>query len=452
MKAQNISLPRIFARLFQPVLICFLLAAAHSRAASIPDAVELDNRLEIFADDFLIDQLSGDAQHILVQPEPQEVVLVTNAPWEGNTSAYYTLFQDGDRYRMYYRGSHFNQETGRATHPEFTCYAESSDGIHWSKPNLGLFEFQGSKENNIVWSGPGTHNFTPFKDTNPACPPDSRYKALARADAIEPDGGQQGQALYAFQSPDGIHWSLMQPEPVITEGAFDSQNLAFWDPNRQCYAEFHRTFRDGVRDIQTCTSTDFRNWSDPLFLLYPGAPREHLYTNAIMLYDRAPYLYIGFPTRYLPDEGQRVEPTFMVSRDGRSFHRWLEPVITESAPEDRHGNRSNYMAWGLLRLPYNPDEYSVYGTEAYYAGPDSRLRRFTYRSDGFTTIKAGPAGGQLLTKPLFFTGDQLVLNFRTQTEGYLKVEILQPDGTVIPEFRADLCVPLQGDHIAQSVA
>ena len=45
-----------------------------------------------------------------------------------------------------------------------TCYAESKDGIHWTKPDLGLFEFDGSKKNNIVWDGPGAHNFTPFKD------------------------------------------------------------------------------------------------------------------------------------------------------------------------------------------------------------------------------------------------------------------------------------------------
>ena len=71
------------------------------------------------------------------------------------------------------------KQTKKAAHREVTCYAESRDGIHWTKPELGLFEFNGSKQNNIVWDGPGTHNFTPFLDTNPACPPDAKYKALA---------------------------------------------------------------------------------------------------------------------------------------------------------------------------------------------------------------------------------------------------------------------------------
>jgi hypothetical protein len=68
---------------------------------------------------------------------------------------------------------------------------------------------------------------------------------------------------------------------VITDGNFDSQNLAFWDPQRKCYLDFHRKSRLGVRDIMTATSTDFVNWSQPVFLEYGDAPREHLYTNAL---------------------------------------------------------------------------------------------------------------------------------------------------------------------------
>ncbi|MBM4039455.1 MAG: hypothetical protein FJ290_13165 [Planctomycetes bacterium] len=44
----------------------------------------------------------------------------------------------------------------------------------------------------------------------------------------------------------------------------------------------------------------------------------------------------------------------MSSRDGRTFHRWTEALIPLTAPEDRDGNRSNYMAWGLVQLPGKP--------------------------------------------------------------------------------------------------
>ena len=248
----------------------------------LPSVVrDIGSRRELFVDDYLVERLQGVEQK-MHRPVPREVAIVCDAPWEGNTSAYYTLFADGDRFRMYYRGEHFDVSTQKAAHPEVTCYAESRDGIVWEKPKLGLFEFAGSKDNNIVHAGWGCHNFTPFKDANPDCPPDARYKALAGA------GRPWGKGLQAYKSPDGLHWSLVQEEPVITDGNFDSQNLAFWDPQRECYLDFHRKSRLGVRDIMTATSTDFVNWSQPVFLEYGNAPREHLYTNAVRPYFRAP--------------------------------------------------------------------------------------------------------------------------------------------------------------------
>ncbi|HAA60694.1 MAG TPA: hypothetical protein DCE39_07165, partial [Planctomycetaceae bacterium] len=83
-------------------------------------------------------------------------------------------------------------------------------------------------ENNIILKGVGAHAFSPFKDSRPGCQPDAKYKALGV-------GYAKKHGLYAFQSPDGIRWTLISPDPVITEGAFDSQNLAFWDGKRGEY-------------------------------------------------------------------------------------------------------------------------------------------------------------------------------------------------------------------------
>ena len=106
----------------------------------------------------------------------REVVLTTDKPWEGPDSAYFTIFQDGPRFRLYYRGSSALRDNSEQ---QVTCYAESTDGIHFVRPNLGLHEFNGSKENNIILTGVPSHNFSPFLDTNPAAKPDERYKALA---------------------------------------------------------------------------------------------------------------------------------------------------------------------------------------------------------------------------------------------------------------------------------
>ncbi|MDG1893426.1 MAG: hypothetical protein P8J37_00805 [Fuerstiella sp.] len=409
-----------------------LCLIVYGSAAFAADAIDIGSRRELFVDRYLIDSMSNSVQLQVQQPEAQEVVLVTGEPWEGNTCAYYSIFQDEDIYRMYYRGSHAIDM--KAAHPEVTCYAESKDGIHWTKPKLGLYEWGGSKENNIVWNGIGTHCFVAFRDANPECSADARYKAISR-------GRPQGEkGLYVFKSPDAIHWSLIKDEPVITDGYFDSQNLAFWDPVTKQYVDYHRTFINKVRSILMCTSDDFVTWSTPVALTYPDTPHQHLYTNAIRPYPSAPHIRIGFPTRYMP-KTQQVEPVFMSSRDGITFQRFSDAIIPQTAPADRDGNRSNYMTNGLLELPGQPDELSVYATEAYYTGPDSRVRRFTYRKDGFVALNGT---GEVLTRPLVFDGAVLSLNYRCASAGSVIVQLCDSDGVLIPGFE---CAPLGGDNV-----
>jgi hypothetical protein len=435
-------------KLHLAIFLTLLLAAQPLRAGDVLQLGKYGTQRELFVDGHLIGKLSGDAKQHLHRPDPREVVITTDAPWEGNTCAYYTIFRDGNLFRMYYRGSHWDTKTKKSTHPEVTCYAESKDGIHWTKPKLGLFEFNGSKENNIVWDGIGTHCFVAFKDDNPKCSPEARYKGIARG---RPRGKK---GLYVFQSPDAIHWKMMHPEPVITQGAFDSQNLAFWDAHTQQYREYHRTFVNGKRAIMTGTSKDFIHWTKPVLLTYQkGIPAQHLYTNTVQPYQRAPHLLIGFPTRYLPEQSSRVEPTFMISRNGLNFHRWLEPIVPESAPKDRKGNRSNYMTWGHVEIPGRPNHISVYATEAYYTGPDSRVRRFEYRKDGFASIRSSNKGGQLITKPITLgrLAERLTLNYQADKNGAIHVALETQDGTSIPGFTLTECKPLEGDSLHQNI-
>ena len=57
---------------------------------------------------------------------------------EGRYSCGYSVFKDGDIYRMYYRG--MSTEASQRT-----CCAESRDGIEWIRPDLGLCEFEGDE-------------------------------------------------------------------------------------------------------------------------------------------------------------------------------------------------------------------------------------------------------------------------------------------------------------------
>ena len=417
--------------------------------------IDIGSRLELFVDGFLIEKMDG-AELALHAPEARNIALDFDRPWEGNTCCYVTVFQDGQVFRMYYRGTNHDFAGQEESHEAVVCLAESPDGIKWSRPDLGLFEFGGSKQNNIVWMGTGSHNFAPFKDTNPDARPEALYKALGSSDS--PVG------LAAFASPDAIHWSLMQRDPVITKGAFDSQNLAFWDSLRGHYVAFFRDFRNDVRDVKTCTSHDFVNWTEPQWLDYGDAPPEHLYTNAIVPYLRAPHIFLGFPKRFLRERKRILDHAdpgvsdglFMTSRDGLHWHRWTEAFIRPGLQPERWVNRNNMTAWGTLATKSDvsgmPEELSVYSTENYYSmtGP-CRLRRFALRMDGFVSAHAPYAGGEFTTRPLIFEGHELVINYSTSAAGSIRVEVADTDGKPIPGFELEKCPGIYGDDIERAV-
>ncbi len=430
--------------------VAVLSMAPAARGAADGQAIDVGSRRELFVDDFLIERLDG-TELQLHHPAFKEAAIAFDKPWEGNTCCYVTVFKDGDKFRAYYRGSNWDPKTEKGGSQK-VCYAESTDGKRWTKPALNLFEYKGSKANNIVWSDGGCHNFVPFKDPNPDCKPDARYKAL---------GGIKG-GLAAFKSPDGIHWEYIQSAPVITYGDFDSQNLAFFDTVRKRYVEFHRKGRNGYRDIMTCTSEDFVHWTKPKFLDYGKAKTEHLYTNAITAYPRAPHIFMGFPKRFRPKRRKSnhhhsgvSDGVFMTSRDGVHFHRWQEAFIRPGLQHARWENRNNMTAWGILEtmsdIPGTPNELSVYTTEGYYVGPEF-LRRHTIRLDGFVSVHAGYAGGEMVTKPLVFAGKHLVMNYSTSAAGSVRVEIQDAAGKPVEGYALADAPEIYGDSVAEVVA
>jgi hypothetical protein len=433
---------KINRRLTGLLLLSLVVVSALS-AADRPEPVEIGDRRELFVDSFLIDRLEG-VQLKLHPPLKTETVLECNEPWESPSVAYVTVIADDDRFRMYYRGS-----TGEEKATQVTCYAESEDGITWTKPNLGLFEANGSTENNIVWKQrPATHNFTPFKDTRPDIPAGERYKAIAY--------GRGGPGLGVFVSADGIHWEpLHDGRPVITQGKFDSQNLAFWDPNKQKYVAYYRILHQGVRAVALAESDDFLNWSEPKPIVVADPP-EQFYTNATAPYFRAPHYYFAFPKRFQPRR-QRLEDhpsrgisdaVFLSSRDGLHFDRTFREALIRPGREARNwGDRGTMPAWGLVQT--SPDEMSLYITQ-HYRYETAHLKRCVFRLDGIASAHAGYDEGELVTRPLRFEGSRLVLNYSTSAAGSVRIELQQPDGTPIPGFTLADAPELFGDEIEEA--
>ena len=442
-----------------------------------PDVIDIGSRRELMVDDYLADVLRGAATRRLHHPVRREIAVVHDAPWEGNGGGYHTVFYDPEfketgRYRMYYHAWHIPSD-GRQDHPLYIGYCESDDGIHWEKPNLGLVEFNGSMDNNIVMAtinGRACHDLSIFKDTNPNAEQGAEYKAVGR--------GQNPTGLYAFRSPDGIHWSAYnESKPVMTGHPFDTQNLAFWDPNIGKYRSYIRDFDNGRRDIMMATSDDFVHWTKRVWLKYPGAPKEHLYTNQIKPYYRAPHLLIGFPARYVdrgwtdatralpsldlrkqrakthPRYGTAVtDGLFMTSRDGLTFRRWNETFLRPGLRTKHNwAYGDNYIAWHVVETASpeddSPRELSLYATESYFTGKFSRLRRYSLRIDGFVSVFAPRDGGEFVTKPFRFSGDMLNINFSTSAAGSIRVEIQDAASKPIEGYALADCGEIFGNAL-----
>ena len=450
------------------------------------DAIDIGSRLELFVDDHVVDRLS-EATRTIHRPVPRDVVMRFDRPWEGNSCNYISVIEDGGVYRMYYRASQVDYTQGKMTNRHaFVCYAESTDGVRWERPSLGLVEFEGSTDNNIIWDGLGTTTFAVFLDENPDCDPDVRFKAFVAGSARDGNAG-----LHPLGSPDGLRWRLLTDGPIITDGAFDSQNLAFWDTVRGEYREYHRDFRPGRdprgnangRDIKTAVSKDFLEWPDPTWLDYSPGRVSELYTNQVIPYYRAPHIFLGFPTRYvdrgwnesskkLPQVDYRrlrassneregtamTDGMLMSSRDGLNFDVWPESFIRPGL-RDTGGwfYGDNYQNWGLIEtashVEGSPDEISIYVTEAHEQMElTERLRRHTLRVDGFVSVAARLSGGQMLTHPLVFEGARLVLNVSTSIAGGVSVELQDANGHALEGFGIDDCDEIYGDSLERTVS
>jgi hypothetical protein len=388
-------------------------------------------------------------------------VLSFDKPWEGSFSTYSTIIRDGEIYRMYYRG--LPTTRGEGTTEEFTCYAESGDGINWVKPDLKLYEVMGTFENNVILKdvAPATHNFSPFLDTSSDNPPDGRYKAL----------GGTSNGLFAFMSDDGIHWKRLRDKPVLTGEAFDSQNVSFWSESEGCYVCYFRKWvtsgKSLIRSVGRSTSADFLNWSRHVAMDFGNTPVEEIYTNQTSPYYRAPHIYISLAARFFPgkqviSEEQAnklgVNPAYfrdcadavlISSRGGNKYDRtFMAGFLRPGIGLNNWVSRTNYPALNIVQT--GETEMSFYVNQD-YAQPTAHLQRYSLRVDGLSSIHAGYESGEMTTKFLTFTGSDLIINFSTSAAGYMLVELLDSNGEVIEGFSKDDCLPIVGNEIYKKV-
>ncbi len=473
--------------------------------------INIGNRRECFFDDFLIDTEKTTARKLLHHPEKKNLVFTHDKPWENIGTGFHNVFFDPlwrgvsgknekGTYRMYYYGLSGNEYSG-----EFRiCYAESADGIHFEKPNLGICEFAKNKDNNIIIDKtihPESCQLYVFYDTNPACPKNERYKGITAWDLPKVPGKKNEFRLFTMLSEDGLHFRF--GEMISNKGYFDSLNIVWWDEKEEIYRLYARgitlkgenrapenwdklagqIFDDTqagsppevIRAVIYMESRDYKTWTDPVWLEYDDGEEYHMYTNGIGQYFRAPHMYVGLPTRYI----QRTEWTenydelcgresrrpryessnpraglaitdcgFMTSRDGIHFHRYKAAFMRPGA--------ENPIGWlyGDCFLSPHPilaasdtagadDELSFFCVSGHCVA-SAQLYRYTLRQDGFVSLHAEEREETVVTKPFIYEGDSLFANISTSAFGHAYFTL------ICGEEKAESC-EIFGDSIDKRI-
>ena len=343
-------------------------------------------------------------------------------------------------FRMWYQDhdteAHFtpNPQAGSADgHPDFCRYAESEDGIHWTKPKLGILQHHGSAQNNIVLAGVRECDRSSVV-ANPEPENEDRRYIMAYLDQPK---GESGICL--AYSPDGIHWTPDPENPVI-QGHYDCVSTPVWDPSRKIWLCYSRPtvnafglvrpdrgwidsdpelgiFRHHRRRVSVAVSKDLVHWNKMRNVLFP----DELDADWPDIDHFRPFfrngMFLGFSAYVDPTGYQCGQPRLAWSHDGFHWHeppdrKWFLPpgpegsfddgwVLGPSAPV-RVGSQM-WFYYGGQRKPERMGNDIAF---------DSGLAKLPV--DRFLAQQAGPDPGSLLTREVTIEGRELHLNFATE--------------------------------------
>jgi hypothetical protein len=404
-------------------------------------------------------------------------------PWEQEPDgaggvALTTVLKDGGMYRGW--GAPFTT-SGNPPGQQNFMYYESSDGLSWKRPNLGIVEFRGNKNNNIV-NIFETDGGTIFID--PSAPAAERYKLFAegpfspaaldayfrrRPDAWDPKRprkpGTRMEGVKGGTSPDGLHWNMI-PEPLVME-VTDTQLTAYYDEQRHKYVAYtrsypaslrsprahldgHRTWGVARRSIGRSETSNFREFPLHQTMLEPGPhllPSQVLYTNGKTTIPGAPDHHLLFPSVW-DMAVDRTSIHLATSHDGRLWHFLEGSPVFETGPFGAfdggvifaHPNLVELLD-GRFVLPYTG-----------YDVPHKYPRKLWKYAPGYAAWPKGrlvaleaPEYGEFATVAVMPPGRRLRINALTDRAGSILVEVAELGGKPLPQRSFQEATPVFGD-------
>ena len=403
------------------------------------------------------------------EKHPANPVLRRDKPWEGGASypgpyLYGTVMWDEGKLRMWYH-----------THASgyLNCYAESTDGVTWTKPNLGLRDFFRSKDNNLFLTVTQDPDEKPPTKSAGQCHNPGVIKRPGEKDpqkryALFCYGADYGHARVAF-SPDGLRWTFA-PE-TAAKGLLASGDVLnfFFDPYNSRYVATWKTANRRGRAVGMAWSPDGLKWTKPVE--GPLFVADDLDPDATQIYGMPvfPYqgLYIGLPWIYNARwfksgvytnkrlyEAEKDSPCTMDVQLAWSWDllNWTRPPAR--APFIRRGKPGEFDC-GMIYTARAPvqvgDRLCFYygGFNGPHNDPKSsaNIGLATLRLDGFCSMRAGEREGWLISRREQMGQPQVVINAKTGAEGCVAAELLDSDGKVLPGFSRDDCARFRGDSI-----
>ena len=446
----------------------------------VVNALQIGNQKRLTWDDSLLDKAAGIRFEMQRPHRTGERNLVGDKPWESwQIGGMSSMLHENGRFRLWYGVSH-----GIRHGEEYAvAYAESPDGIRWTKPELGLVEYAGSKKNNLV---------VPYSSVvgqvfvDPHAKSSEKYRMLV---AIYPtQDSDPKRYLTLLSSPDGLAWS--KPERnVVREGDFalDTQSQAYWDKDRRSYVLFTRL--GPWRQVGRSESVDPFTFPAPVNVMRPDEPvKADYYQAGVTKYDEATNAYFALVPIFFHPGDDQGRPT-----DGNpplSF-TYVKNQITVVAPDtldihlftsdnsiqwQRRGDHAPFLGLGPdgefdSRSLYPGVGYAVVGSEIwlYYSAyncthiesldgkdPFSKylgvITRATLRLDGFVAATAGHQGAEIVTKPLVFSGDHLELNVDCSAGGFLNIELQSAAGEPLPGYSLADCDRVYHNNVRKTVS
>lgn len=400
----------------------------------------------------------------MVPGEKSKPVLTPGKPGAPDDRRVYfagTIIKVGDEYRMWYAG--YDRAATRQC-----CYATSTDGINWTRPDLGIVTYNGGTANNLV----SIDGDQPLKsalflvlhdpeDPNPA----RRFKMLRERD---PEN-----SIKAAFSPDGLHWTSAADDKFIIKGEPSGlvKHDGLYYTNAHAGAIRHPINGAAKRTMQTFVSSDFENWTTAAHMSFrrdnipPRPPTdfefnrgEQVHTGAA-IWDRG-NVFLGFYGQYHNTTSDRrdswVDIGLVVSRDALHFK---EPVpdfrIVASAEElDRAEPR---LTQGQAFENIGENTFFWYGiwTETNRDGPTG-VRVATWKRDrlGYFRPAPGIEDPHCISRPIDVekAGTRVFVNVGSASEASpIAVELLDAKLRPIPGYTAADCEPITKSNLRAAV-